>query len=721
MLTALCVESRKLLEPDPLSAIEKTLLYIAERNNDPTARAPSPPDAFVPEDWAVVVNGFFFTSLTTSILAAVGAVTCLQWVGEYDAGLEAASTPKHRALRCHYRYRSIDQWYMRHMIASLPIILYLAVGFFFTGLTVWFWHLYTRLSFIPLMGLIIWASGYIITTAMAALRPSAPYRTAVSKALFRIFSLAMFFIWKYAQTAIILYRPLLKFLRHPFHRSKTPWNEYRNEFILEKIEFSRQMKQKSKEQYPWMPVGRDYWQSMHSHVWEQGRVDQDKTLQLSTIAWLANTTDLSEHSIPCFHIILKELNSIPEDMLREWPEYNYDAPWSHIFNMVISPSSMTEGLDLALHPGKILPTLAQLLQKMSHHPTLFERMVQELDSRLIVEFMQQLASEPPAQKKSAAQKRLKSITSLLSSKKWDEMIAGEQPVMHVFKAIQDCLDVMLNTSDDPDIATSWIFTLCRFKEPKDDAKASNGKASDATALIKWPNPELIRLIHSAFENRDLRERAVIYYLQFADAIFSGTELKKEPRQHWRWKKEMTATDENRLAIIKILGRHLLWTFFVSTEPLERQASEDRFNGFLDDNAITNPALKLILMAFGGYQHTIDIPAQDDNIWNDEIWHYAISEWYRFHTHYANEVGNEVPSESFLRTSASIMTKSKQANDVAVDALIGLSTRFPSPSRVSFLLLVTYYSLIILLSSFGSVFSSLLKPTLRSSKPSHHIR
>jgi hypothetical protein len=60
--------------------------------------------------------------LPTSILAVVGLVTCIRWVGEYDAGLEAASTPELHALRWHYRYQAVDKWCMRYTTASvLPL------------------------------------------------------------------------------------------------------------------------------------------------------------------------------------------------------------------------------------------------------------------------------------------------------------------------------------------------------------------------------------------------------------------------------------------------------------------------------------------------------------------------------------------------------------------------------------------------------------------------
>jgi Family of unknown function (DUF6535) len=673
VLTALCVESRRLLEPEPLESIQKILFYIALGSSDPSLLPPPPGTPFEPPDWAIVVNGLFFTSLTTSILAAVGAVTCLQWVGEYDAGLEAASTPEMRALRWHYRYRGIEQWYMRHMIASLPIILYISVAFFFTGLTVWFYHLQYRLALIPLGGLLIWTIGYAATTFMAVFYPSAPYRTALSKALFRVAFLAAFYVWKYTQTVLILYRPLLAFLRHFFDQGTYPWNEYRHRFLLERMEFARQMKSRQLEDYPWMPAGRDPWQAMHSHVWEQGRVARDKTLHLSTLAWLANSTDLSEHSIPHFRLLLEELNHIDENKLQEWPAYNYDAPWSHIFNMVLTPSSQAEGLNLALHPEKILPTLAQLLKKMSLHPSLFERMIPDLDSNLLVSFMHHLASEPP-QNMDAAKRRLTSVTSLLSAKKWEEIDHTEQPVMQVCKVILDCLNVLHAGSGDDDISTVWIFTLCRIDETQ----------CEPGTTLNWPNPELIRFIPNAFRNQDLREHAIVHYLQFADAILSGTESTMNSEQGWRWNMTVDNTPENQLVVVEILAQHLLRLFFTFNYPLEPNGSHGLFNRLLGDKKVTHPALRLIVTAFGGYQHVIDLPPEGDVMWDDPVWQYALLIWYDFHTHFFVTMGHDTPTSGFLELSAGILRESPISNGVrriVLSALGKLSTQSTWRSQV----------------------------------------
>jgi hypothetical protein len=77
VLTALCVESQKLLQEDPLNSINDLMKFMVARElNASTPFQPRAP--FEADSWAVTVNGCFFASLTSAMVAAMGAVTCLQ-------------------------------------------------------------------------------------------------------------------------------------------------------------------------------------------------------------------------------------------------------------------------------------------------------------------------------------------------------------------------------------------------------------------------------------------------------------------------------------------------------------------------------------------------------------------------------------------------------------------------------------------------------------------
>jgi hypothetical protein len=427
---------------------------------------------------------------------------------------------------------------------------------------------------------------------------------------------------------------------------------------------------------------------MHSYVWEQGCVAQDNTIHLAALAWLANSMDLSEHSIPDFHLLLEELNHIPEDKLREWPAYHHNVPWSHIFKLVVAPSSQTEALNLAFHREKIIPTLAQLLQKMSLHPPLFESMIHDLDHALLVGFMQRLALEPPSDKV-AAYNRLESITSLLSSKRWAGMNAQEQPVMHTFKILLNCLSMLQTTHDAQDISTSWIFTLCHVEETKPHTRSTRS----------WPNPELIRLTPDAFRNQDLREHAMRHFLQFIDAILSGTEPVIDTIRQWRWNRDGEATTEDQLIVMKLLVTHILPIFLTFDDTQGRPRSQDFLNQLLSGDDISSPTLRLVIAAFGGHQNLITLPLESDAIWHDQVWEYAIAAWYGFHSDDMSPGGREISESVLVGQSTSMIGRLRGANSVAFDALIKLSTESHYSSMVRFaLILIDQYLFTFFISS-----------------------
>lgn len=621
MLTALCVESLKLLRQDPLDALpnmHRTLLYIALKGTDPSQLPPPPSTEFKPPDWAIAVNALFFIGLSTSILTAVGAVTCLQWVGEYDVGLEDASTPQQRALRWHYRYRSTEKWYMRQMIATLPILLYISVALFFIGLKVWFLHLYQPLHNIPAICLAIWIGGYIVTHLLAVFVPSVPYRTPITRLLFRFLWLAQYCLWKMIHSVLFLVPHLFHFLVHYYRMGQAAYHQYKNQYIVKQALYARKMEEKRSTAYPWMPPGRDHWQSMHSYIWERGKVEHDQTLPLSAIAWLANSMDLTHHSRADFELLIEALNQLSDKQVSVWPSYKMDAPWSHIFKLVLEPSPTS--IDQATRRPKIIQTLASILQKMSLHPTLFTRMVPDMDHELLAAFVDRLAFQPPTSTHQA-EKRLQSITALVSSRRWEGMPPHLQPTCQAFQAIHDCLSILNAQIDDG--STSWLFTLCKGDKPTSSTKDQ----------VAWPDPEYITLTSDAFLLTSLRERATERYITFIDAQLSARKP-TEGEELWRWHHSSTTLrSKYRAASIKILGEHLLRFASTITDPKPTHEWIKRV-----ESSVSHPALKLVLKVCltenilrrdSGGTNLLDIPIPEANnqLWEDQAWVYAILYWF----------------------------------------------------------------------------------------------
>jgi hypothetical protein len=511
---------------------------VAREINSTTPFQPSSP--FEPYPWAIQVNGCFFASLTCSMVAAMGAVTCLQWVGEYDVDLEDASKIEDRALRSHYRFRATREWFMNPIIAMLPIFLYVAVVLFFSGLIIWFWHVNRTIALIPLVGMLFWASAYMITTFLAVFFPSAPFKTPLSKAIFRGLYLSYFYLWRGAHIIPIFIVESMKFSVHFFNSRSKDYRKYKQQFIINRVEFYHRLQLKQADAFSWIPHDRDHKQSMHARIWEKVRVSQDATLPLSSLAWLANSLEISEHTKHEFKLLLKELNQLTPEKLALWPLHIHGAPWGHIFNLVLSSEAASglrrdsvatakkdtaEQKDLAEHKA-----FTELMVKMANHPKLFRRMVREMRSDVLVTFVSQLPHSPPPLSKVEAKHRLKSITAILNSWHWEQMDPSQQPIYSAISAILQCLEVLHTNKDkqysigragdgtllqgafhlvdslrgrpalrrrdsniqesfkEPDesmftVSTSWIFTLCKTNETRHNPKRRSHTTTRPTSSI----------------------------------------------------------------------------------------------------------------------------------------------------------------------------------------------------------------------------------------------
>ncbi|PVF95413.1 hypothetical protein CPB86DRAFT_711262, partial [Serendipita vermifera] len=183
VVTAFCVESRKLLQEDPLDSIKVAMWYMAERQINPSTPF-TPPRQFKQDKWVIFVNGLLFTSLTCSLIAALMGLTCLHWVKEYEHGANNKlpfQAEESRALHRHYQYQGAKNWLMDEMIATAPNLLYMAAICLFTGLAIWLWHSNWHIALVLLVGMLTVATWYIITALFAVWSPSAPFKTPISK------------------------------------------------------------------------------------------------------------------------------------------------------------------------------------------------------------------------------------------------------------------------------------------------------------------------------------------------------------------------------------------------------------------------------------------------------------------------------------------------------------------------------------------------------------
>lgn len=150
VLTALIVESMRLLREDPQETTNALLFQISNQLANTTIPAYHTIPFIVPT-YAVIVNAFLFASICCSLVAALAAVLALQWVNEYDARIETVDAKK-RALIRHFRFLGVKTWKMGEIIAMLPLLLHASVFLFFAGIVVWMYNLHLVMYYICVGG-----------------------------------------------------------------------------------------------------------------------------------------------------------------------------------------------------------------------------------------------------------------------------------------------------------------------------------------------------------------------------------------------------------------------------------------------------------------------------------------------------------------------------------------------------------------------------------------
>jgi hypothetical protein len=646
-----------MLEKDRLDSIYDILRYMAQKDLiDPL---PFPSDHFQPEQWQVDVNMAFFASLTSSMVAALFSVTCLAWAGEYDAGLEEASKPQDSALRRHYRYRGTTHWFMGYLIAFLPMLLYASVLLFFKGLIIWFNHVNdNNVKKIPFAGVLIWAFVYVGTTLLALFWPSAPFRTPLSKLLYRILALMLYWLWLVYQAILLmcgpLFAPIIRKATHVKRKVKdlkngesteaprftrlirsvgrihttfqARWKRIKNPIKMARQEFFHKMEIKRLDAYPWMTPGRNFWQSLHSHVWERGRVAQDNTIHLSTLAWLANSMDLSEQSRFEYLLLLKELNKLTSEKLACLADSYNHAPWIHIFNLVLD----TEPIQTDRHAT--LRLLSQILVKMAYHPALFKKMIEEMKDEMIIGFLEESARLEPNDR-CEAQMRLESITALLLHLQWQQL-GPRQPTYTAFNAIHGCLAVIKKHRRQKRITISsmaWIFTLC--KPPQDE------QAQDPAWTLMKSNAHFLGVMPNAFKNKELRNYYIERYVQFVDLQFTIDAVDdpddptppSDPNWIWSITKEMGST-ASRAIPLQIFVRHLYPRLIQIDESPKYHDTVDLLDRCIAMTKECSP-LRATLVILRNRLPGVSLSASKFqapeclNAWKDAAWLYATRLWF----------------------------------------------------------------------------------------------
>jgi Family of unknown function (DUF6535) len=173
ILTAFLVESRKDLKEDPQEHLLKEIVNILRNSSAPSIEQP-----FQPDTSSIHVNGLWFSSLTLTLISALGGVLAKGWLGKYNP----ASLRQHSSDACERELRAIRarQWQLEPAITAIPLLIQVSLFLFFAGLVIQIVDDDVRIWSVVVILVGSTAFLYIIATFLPWFSPACPFQTPVS-------------------------------------------------------------------------------------------------------------------------------------------------------------------------------------------------------------------------------------------------------------------------------------------------------------------------------------------------------------------------------------------------------------------------------------------------------------------------------------------------------------------------------------------------------------
>ena len=134
---------------------------------------------FTPSRMDIVTNVTWFASLMISLMAASYGMLVKQWLREYLANSETSPLARLR-IRC-FRYPALAKWRVFEIVAALPLLLQLALGLFFIGMSYFASTIHPAVQWTVIPVVAIWASLFVSVTLAPIISASCPYKTTFLK------------------------------------------------------------------------------------------------------------------------------------------------------------------------------------------------------------------------------------------------------------------------------------------------------------------------------------------------------------------------------------------------------------------------------------------------------------------------------------------------------------------------------------------------------------
>ena len=138
-----------------------------------------------PSSTNIWIQTLAYMSLSTSLIAAFGAVLCKQWLGYYKTSRFGRGSLAERCQRRQQKLDSLETWKLKGIIAALPIFLQLSLLFFGIALSANIWTQQHTVASVIIGTTGLGAVFYTFTVVASLSSPHCPFQTPLSTVLKR--------------------------------------------------------------------------------------------------------------------------------------------------------------------------------------------------------------------------------------------------------------------------------------------------------------------------------------------------------------------------------------------------------------------------------------------------------------------------------------------------------------------------------------------------------
>jgi hypothetical protein len=193
------------LQPDSADISKNILLQISLQLSNSSVPAYVEPPFTVSSDMAAV-NVLLFASLALILIDAYLAMLAKTWLRDFDRAWRSSNVLEERARAREMRLQGLERWKLAEVVALLPLLTQASLVLFGVALLVLLFNLHRPAAYVTFVILAAAFCFYVCVTVISALDTTAPFTSAVSRALqaliqrsrsSRVFSAILsFFKWR---------------------------------------------------------------------------------------------------------------------------------------------------------------------------------------------------------------------------------------------------------------------------------------------------------------------------------------------------------------------------------------------------------------------------------------------------------------------------------------------------------------------------------------------